>query len=336
MFSTRLTFAAVAVACVAAAGAGGYFASRQNSVPTPAAAASTPLTASATTPGASAQPIEDADSAGAASKPATVEPTGASPAVSSNSPVVASKKTDSVPRSAGVKSASARSAQGAEPLSPPRPSVSAQAATPPVPSQAATTSASSDDRVAQEPARAPEPPEKVYEEVVVSANSVIGLQTETRISTETARIEDRVDAKVTRDVRVGDMTAIPAGSRVIGSVVQVDRGGKFNDRARLGIRFTTLILPDGTRVPMSTETIYREGDAPGNGSAARIGGGAVGGAILGALLGGAKGAAIGATAGAGGGAAVVEAGDLHDVTLPAGSPLTVRILTPVTVTIEQN
>ena len=34
-------------------------------------------------------------------------------------------------------------------------------------------------------------------------------------------------------------------------------------------------------------TIYREGEAPGNGSAAKIGGGAIGGAILGAILGGA-------------------------------------------------
>ena len=110
-------------------------------------------------------------------------------------------------------------------------------------------------------------------------------------------------------MKVGDAIAIPAGSRAIGSVIQVERGGKFKERARLGIRFTTLVLADGTRLPMSTETIYREGEAPGNSSAAKIGGGAIGGAILGAILGGAKGAAIGATAGAGGGVAAVQAGD---------------------------
>ena len=38
MFSNRLTFAALAVACITAAGAGGYFASRQNTVPVPVAA----------------------------------------------------------------------------------------------------------------------------------------------------------------------------------------------------------------------------------------------------------------------------------------------------------
>src|SRR5262245_23134169 len=39
MPSNRLTFVAVALACMLAAGAGGYFATRQNAVPTPAAAA---------------------------------------------------------------------------------------------------------------------------------------------------------------------------------------------------------------------------------------------------------------------------------------------------------
>jgi hypothetical protein len=187
----------------------------------------------------------------------------------------------------------------------------------------------------QEPPRAPEPPQKTFEELVVTANSVIGLQTEARLSSETARVEDRVEAKVTRDVKVGTAIAIPAGSRAIGSVIQVDKGGKFKERARLAIRFNTLVLPDGTRLPMSTETIFRDGEAPGNSAAAKVGGGAAAGAILGALIGGAKGAAIGATVGAGGGAAVVEHGDPSAATLPAGTPLTVRLLTPVTVTVEQ-
>jgi hypothetical protein len=88
-------------------------------------------------------------------------------------------------------------------------------------------------------------------------------------------------------------------------------------------------------VPLSTETIYREGEAPGQASATKIGAGAVGGAILGAILGGGKGAAIGATAGAGGGAAVVAAGDRATVTLPVGTPMTARILSPLSVTIEK-
>jgi hypothetical protein len=193
----------------------------------------------------------------------------------------------------------------------------------------------SEDRAPLDTPPAAEPPARVAQELIVPSNAVIGLQTEIRVSSETARIEDRIEARVTRDVKVGDVVAIPAGSRAIGSVTQVERGGKFKERARLGIRFTTLVLADGTRMSIGTDTIYREGEAPGNRSAAKIGGGAVGGAILGAILGGAKGAAIGATAGAGGGAAVVQAGDRSEVTLPAGSPLTVRLVTPLSVTVEE-
>ena len=46
------------------------------------------------------------------------------------------------------------------------------------------------------------------------ADSVIGLQIETSVSSETARVEDRVDARVTRDVTVNGRVAIPAGARL--------------------------------------------------------------------------------------------------------------------------
>ena len=175
----------------------------------------------------------------------------------------------------------------------------------------------------------------MFEELIVSADSVIGLQNETALSSERARVEDRVEARVVRDVRVGNQVAIPAGSRAIGSVMLVERGGKFKERAQLGIRFHTLVLADGTRMPITTETIYRYGDAPGNSSTAKIGGGAVAGAILGAILGGAKGAAVGATTGAGAGTAAVMAGDRSAAEFSVGTEVTARILSPVTVTVEK-
>jgi type IV secretory pathway VirB10-like protein len=155
------------------------------------------------------------------------------------------------------------------------------------------------------------------------------------LSSETARVEDRVDARVTRDVRVDGQVAIPAGSRAVGSVMLVERGGKVRERARLGIRFTTLILPDATELPLSTDTVFREGQAPSASSSAKIGGGAIGGAILGTILGGAKGAAIGGGIGAAGGTAAVMAGKRSAVTLPAGTPLSIRTNTATSVTIEK-
>lgn len=185
------------------------------------------------------------------------------------------------------------------------------------------------------PARPAEPIGPQFDELVVSADSVIGLQLESSVSSERARVEDEVLARVTRDVRVGDRVAIPAGSRAEGEVTLVERGGRLKERARLGVRFTSIVLADGTRVPIETETLLREGDAPGNESAAKIGGGAIGGAILGGILGGAKGAAIGGAVGAGAGSGAVLAGGRNAATLSAGAPVTVRLDEPVTVTVER-
>ena len=138
-----------------------------------------------------------------------------------------------------------------------------------------------------------EPPVPEYEALIVSANSVLGLQLETSVSSETADIEDPVEARVTRDVAVDGVVAIPAGSRVLGTVVLVDRGGKVKSLARLGVRFHTLVLPDHSEVPIATDAIYREGESPTGQSVAKIGSATVGGAILGAIFGGAKGAVMG-------------------------------------------
>jgi hypothetical protein len=180
-----------------------------------------------------------------------------------------------------------------------------------------------------------EPPAPQFEDLIVSADSVIGLNLETALSSERARVEDAVVASVTRDVRVGDRVAIPAGSKAHGEVTLVERGGKLRDRARLGIRFTSIVLADGTRVPLDTETIYREGDSPTGEGAAKIGGGAIGGAIIGGIFGGAKGAIIGGSAGAGAGTAAVIAGGRNPATFPAGAPVTVRLEKPATVTVEK-
>jgi hypothetical protein len=186
-----------------------------------------------------------------------------------------------------------------------------------------------------QPPQPVEPTGPVYEELVVAADSVIGLQLESPVTSERAEVEDNVVARVARDVRVGDRVAIPSGARVFGEVTFVERGGRLRERARLGVRFTSIALADGTRLPISTETVYREGDAPGRESAAKIGGGAIGGAIIGGILGGAKGAAIGGSIGAGAGTTAVMAGARNHATLAGGSPLTVRLEEPVVVTVER-
>lgn len=233
----------------------------------------------------------------------------------------------------------ARVTRPTPPSRPSRPAPQVAANTPPsAPAREetlATIPAPSIPEAQSQPSRPIEPPAPVFEELVVSAQSVIGLQMESAVSSETARLEDEVVARVTRDVKVGDRVAIPSGARAQGSVTLVERGGRVRDRARLGVRFTSIVLADGTRVPIQTEMVLREGDSPGRESAAKIGGGAIGGAIIGGILGGAKGAAIGSTVGAGAGTTAVMAGGRNAATLPAGSPLTVRLEEPATITVER-
>jgi hypothetical protein len=185
------------------------------------------------------------------------------------------------------------------------------------------------------PAPPPGPPPKVFEELVISADSVLGLQLDSTVSSEVAKVEDPVNAHVTRDVKVGADLAIPSGTKALGSVVQVERGGKMKNTARVGVRFHTLVMADGTRLALDTEAILREGKSPGQESAAKVGAASVGGAILGAIIGGGKGAAIGGAVGGAGGTAVVMAGKRNPAVLSSGTSVTVRLQQPVTVTIER-
>jgi hypothetical protein len=355
MLSNRLAFAALAVACIAAAAGGSYVASRQNVAPSAATASGTRVAeaSSPSTPVQETEAVVGDTPLKAEAAPASTGPTGggaprAEPTRAADR--ASARPARRAPAPAPAKSPAKNAVKNPEPLPTlERTWPSGAAATVPPPSTAGPTPGASgppadtsvqtarpDDRVVQlDPPRPPEPPQKTFEELVVSADSVIGLVADTRVSSERARVEDRVEARVTRDVKVGDTIVIPAGSRALGTVVQVERGGKFKQTARLGIRFNTLVLADGTRLPITTQPFYRDGAAPGNESAAKVGGLSVGGAILGAILGGGKGAAIGAATGAAAGAGAVMTGDRSAATIAPGEAFTVKITSPVTVTVEQ-
>ena len=330
MISNHLALVALGVACVTAAGGGAYLATRAASPAASQAAGVAPTPPTLAVQETEAVVGDAPRQAAPATRPVAVEPVEA--------PVASTRTAPRRRAQAASTTAPRASTQAAGPVG----NVQTPALERSWPSSTSTSPAPAQSVVAQaeppapvELPRAPEPPARVFDEVVVSADSVIGLQLDSTISSEQARVEDRVEARVVRDVRADGELAIPAGARALGSVTFVERGGKFTERARLGIRFHTLVLADGTRLPVSTEAITRFGDAPSNSSAAKIGGGAVAGAILGAIVGGAKGAAIGASSGAGAGTAVVMAGDRSAATFQAGAEVTARILSPVTVTIEK-
>jgi type IV secretory pathway VirB10-like protein len=338
----KLVFAALTVGCLVAAGLGGFLAVRFGQPPV---AADTPdaLPASApatTTPGtvtesegvitpapSPAPPVAAAPSPAPA--PRAAEPARTRATRESTPSRSASSRPEARPESRRVESAPVRTQEPA----PQPPQVTQNSGsmweTRPAIQQDAPPAA------IEEPAAPPPPPAPEFVELQVPADSVLGLQVERTVTSDVARVEDKVTARVTRDVRVGNRVAIPAGAIVSGSVTEVDRGGKMKGKARLAVRFHTVTLADGSQMSIRTDAVIREGQSPSGETAAKVGGAAIGGAILGAILGGGKGAAIGAGVGAAGGTAAAMTNDRNPATLPAGPNVTVRVQQPVTVTVTK-
>ena len=333
----KLVFAGLSVGCLAAAAGGSYLAVRQNQT-----ASALELRHDTVAPDTKA-PAAVTESEGViAPEPAKPEtPVPAPSAPERRAPAVDNSRASSTRTARVVERPSTRE------TSPIARSGQAPESSAPAPAPAPASNGGSmwETRPSVQPSvpeyREPEPPAPAappapeFVDLTVPSDAVLGLQIERTISSELARIEDRVDARVTRDVRVADRIAIPAGSTVRGSVTEVDRGGRMKGKARLAIKFHTIVLADGTQVPLKTDAVVREGQSPGGESAAKVGGAAIGGAILGAILGGGKGAAIGGAVGAGAGTAAAMSNDRNPATLAAGTTVTVRMQAPVTVTVQK-
>ena len=352
MFSKPLAFGLLALGCVTAAAGGAYVATRHNAAAFQATSPATAAVPAVSAPAASV-PSKPADqgvseteaavtpaSTDAAKQDAPAPPSSTKPTVQVQAP--APRESKSAPVAAPARPKPAPAAVN----DPPARTVPLPQRTTPLPDAVPPDATPSPVAVLPSPAPAgaepatgdntgPPQPDTI-DDLVLPAASVIGLQLETGLTSERAHVEDRVEARVTRDVLVDGRLAIPAGSRVLGSVTQVDRGGKLKDRARLSIRFHTLVLANGDELSLRTEQITREGEAPAADSSRKIGGAAVGGAILGAILGGGKGAMIGGMAGAGGGTAMVMAGDRNPATFQPGTIVTARLASPVTVQVHRD
>ncbi len=348
---TPLVFLAVAAACVIAAGVGGYVAQshRQTEIPTveahpaqPAAAAAAPASPTSKGPSAAASnpvsapasvPVEAP--AAAPAKPAAGTP--GSPATGSPEPVEKATLGHKPSDANAPRTARAAAAAPAAPIPATRSAEPAAAVEMPAPEPAVVAEATpAAPASAAEPVTRPQAAQvSIADTFVIPADSVIGLELEHSVSSETAQIEDRVDARVTRDVKIDGTTVIPAGSRVRGAVTRVENGGRFKERGRIEIRFHTLVLAGGDTQSIATDALFREGDNVGRKASARIGASAAGGAIIGAIFGGEKGAAIGAAAGAGAGTAATAAQKPSEARFRSGSVVTVRLTAPVAIIVQQ-
>ncbi len=172
-------------------------------------------------------------------------------------------------------------------------------------------------------------------ETTIPAGTRLPVILDTRVGSDTSRVEDAVQAHLSRPLIVRGQTVLPAGSRVSGVVTDATRSAKVKGRAHVAVRFDTL-TPRGNEEHYRIHTASVGRTAPGTKKkdALEIAGPAAGGAIIGALVGGKKGAAVGTAVGGGAGTAVVLSTRGKEVRLPKGAALTLRLSEPLTVRIR--
>jgi hypothetical protein len=120
--------------------------------------------------------------------------------------------------------------------------------------------------------------------VTVPAGTSIAAEVTDGASSANSQVGDSVSARVAENVYADGVLAIPAGSRLTGTVTDVQGLRRVGGRARLAVRFDTVVLPNGSEAP-----VYASWSAQGRNEtgrdAATIGGSAAGGAVLGRVLG---------------------------------------------------
>ena len=127
---------------------------------------------------------------------------------------------------------------------------------------------------ANRPAAAASAPAVRWREITLPAGTSVPLELMTALSSETAKVETPVRARVRQAVEVDGYVAIPAGTVLTGTVVDVARPGRVQGRSRLAIRFNEADI-DGAREDVRTNPITFEGEQTKGEDATKIGAGAV-------------------------------------------------------------
>jgi len=154
----------------------------------------------------------------------------------------------------------------------------------------------------------------------IPSGTEVDVRLVTPLTSDTAQVEDRVEATTLVDLYNGNTMIVPAGSLLTGWVTSVDRASRTDRKGSLTIEFNRVKINNRTYDTKAyvTQALQSEGI---KGEVGRIGAGSAVGAIIGGILGGAKGAITGILIG---GCGVIAATEGKDVHLPEGTVLRVR------------
>lgn len=165
------------------------------------------------------------------------------------------------------------------------------------------------------------------------------------VSSELNKVGDTIALNVDTPLVSNDNRVIvPAGSRIIGKISQIESAGRTGKNATMAIDFTEIVTPDGQHYPIQGSVATEDGLLHGGTTKGRIlravgatavgaGLGAALGTAMGPLSGGkvGKGAIYGTAVGAGVGALGAAAMKGKDVSIGSGDKLEIKLDQPITV-----
>jgi hypothetical protein len=179
------------------------------------------------------------------------------------------------------------------------------------------------------------------EPVVVPAGTVVPVSLTSRVTTKHAKDGDGVYGKTVFPITINNKIVIPEGSNLRGKITQIQRPGRVRGKAELTLTFQTLVLPNGTTLPIYTSLASaggageRKGEATVQGDSSKgedaktVGTTAAEGALIGVIADRGRGAAIGGGIGAAAGTAAVLLTRGKDLVLEPGTTVEVVLDRPL-------
>ena len=96
-------------------------------------------------------------------------------------------------------------------------------------------------------------------QVTIKGGTIVPVEAVRNVRATEVQIGQNVDFKVSRDVVVDGVVAIPVGTIVKGSVYEAKRSTAFGTKGRLGIKLRYLNLPSGDVVNFASSDVYIQG-----------------------------------------------------------------------------
>lgn len=166
--------------------------------------------------------------------------------------------------------------------------------------------------------------------VTIPAGTRLSVRTGDTIDSKTASEGQSYRASLDSPIISGGRVAVPAGSDVSLTILNVKSAGRIKGNSSLSLKPTALQYA-GKSYEISSSEYQGSGKARGKNTALKTGIGAAAGALIGGLAGGGKGAGIGAAAGGGAGFGWNAFTHGDQVKIPAETVLNFQLQAPLTV-----